>query len=96
MITHEQIVLFIIGLIGLIVHYLVKWDEAKKAKRKFKIKDKTPSVLIVVIVLALVAYLGEEIKDFFVATKISMAVLGYGGHSAILKLLDKKMPNDNI
>lgn len=95
MITHEQIVLFIIGLIGFIIHYLVKFDEAKKAKRKFKMKDKMPSILIVVIVLALVAYLGEEIKEFFVATKLSMLILGYGGHSAILKILDKKADNDN-
>lgn len=87
-----MIVLFIFGMLGLIVHYLVKWNEAKTLKRKFNLKGKLPSVLIVVVVLIALVLLGESIKDFFVPGKANMFFLGYGGHSVILRMLDKKIP----
>jgi hypothetical protein len=92
LITHEMIVLFIFGMLGLIVHYLIKWQEAKDQKRKFTLKGKLPSVLIVIVCLMVLTMLGDEIKDFFVPGKFNMFFMGYGGHSMILKMFDKKAP----
>ena len=91
MITHEMIVLVLSGLVGLLIHYLTKWNDAKETKKRFTLKGKLPSILIVVVGLCCIAFLGEEIHDFFVPTKISMMILGYAGHSAILKLFNKKV-----
>lgn len=96
MITHEMIVLFIFGIVGLFIHHLIKWNEAKQNNRKYKLNGKFPSILIVIVGMATIVFLGEEVKDFFVPTKVSMLFLGYGGHSVILRIFQNKAPNDNV
>ena len=104
--TYTELTLLAFGLIGVILHNLVKLNEKKKAdpngdvnyRKYFKLEWIT--ITISVIVVGLCVWLSQEIKELEIAGKylgLGFASIGYFSQSLLIKWIGKaeKKINEN-
>lgn len=93
MIIPVMIELQILGLIGLLIHYLKVWVNLNKDGETYNLKKAIPTAVLSGITTALLIYLKDDIEDLYPITRFSAIVLGYMGNSVFFSFIDAKKPN---
>lgn len=84
--------LFILGQVGVALHYLKEWVLANKVGKEYEFKKAFPMAALSSITTALLIYLHEDISDLYVVTKFGAVILGYIGNSIFFSFVDVKKP----
>lgn len=84
--------LYALGLVGLILHYLKSWSDAKKKEQEFSLNKVMPMAILSLFTTMLVVYLRDDLKEFYPITRVSAVVLGYFGNSVFFSFLNSKKP----
>lgn len=87
-----MIELFILGQVGVALHYLKEWVLANKVGKEYEFKKAFPMAALSSITTALLIYLHEDISDLYVVTKFGAVILGYIGNSIFFSFVDVKKP----
>ena len=86
--------LYLLGISGVILHYLKEWVLANKAGKQYEFKKALPMAALSSVTTALLVYLHEDIADLYVVTKFGAVVLGYMGNSIFFSFVDVKKPKN--
>lgn len=84
--------LYALGLVGLVLHYLKSWSDAKKKEQEFSLNKVMPMAILSLFTTMLVVYLRDDLKEFYPITRVSAVVLGYFGNSVFFSFLNSKKP----
>lgn len=90
--NYDFIHLSILGLLGIVFHYLKKAREAGLSGKKFSLRKEYLGVILSVISTITLVYLREDIKELYVVTNFGAIGLGFVGHSFFFSILDTKKP----
>lgn len=88
-----HIELYLLGALGILIHYLKDFEQAKKAGKKYSISQYVPTILLSTVTTMVLVYLREDIKDLYVITKFSALILGYFGNSVFFSFVSAKSPS---
>lgn len=92
MATNLHLELYLLGLFGLLLHYMKSWADAQKKGTEFNIVKVMPMALLSLMTTVLVVYLRDDLKEFYPITRVSAVVLGYFGNSVFFSFLNSKKP----
>lgn len=87
-----NIELQLLGLLGLMIHYLKDWEENQKQGKKYGLSKLLPTILLSAITTSVLIYLKEDIKELYVVTKFGAIILGYLGNSVFFSFVTAKKP----
>lgn len=90
--TNIHLELYILGIIGLFLHYFKTWSDAQKTGKEFSVNKVMPMALLSLMTTLLVIYLRDDLKEFYPITRVSAVVLGYAGNSVFFSFLNSKKP----
>jgi len=90
--TNLHLELYLLGLVGLFLHYMKSWADAQKNGKEFNIIKVIPMAMLSLITTCLVVYLREDLKEFYPITRVSAVILGYFGNSVFFSFLNSKKP----
>jgi hypothetical protein len=88
----NHIELYILGLLGVLVHYLKDWTIHQNKGLKYGWEKAVPTFILSVVTTAILVYLRDSIKDLYVITPFSALVIGYMGNSIFFSFVDAKKP----
>lgn len=94
--SYENISYSILGLIGVLMHYLKLWKNAKDESKKFQLKTHYPSVLLSIMTTLILIFLKDDIEDIYVVTKFGAIALGFGGNAFFFDLIDTKTQKSKV
>jgi hypothetical protein len=83
---------FVLGQIGVLLHYLKEWVIANKAGKNYELKKSLPMAALSSITTGLLVYLRTDIEAIYVVTKFGAVILGYLGNSVFFSFVDVKKP----
>lgn len=89
-----HIELFVLGQVGVMLHYLKEWVLANKDGKQYDFKKAIPMAVLSSVTTGLLVYLKEDIADLYVITKFGAVVLGYLGNSVFFSFLNVKKPKN--
>ncbi len=78
---------YILAFIGALLHFLFKWNNARKRKVNFNLSGQAITSLIGIISVFLIIYSADDFKATFELNKISAVALGYLGDSTFKNLV---------
>jgi len=87
-----HIELFLLGQVGVMLHYFKEWVVANKAGKEYEFKKAFPMAALSSITTGLLVYLKDDIADLYVVTKFGAVILGYIGNSVFFSFVDVKKP----
>lgn len=93
-----DIELLLLSYSGILVHYLLKLQEAAKKRVLTELFNKQSliyegiSTLVSVVASTIIVYVREDIANIFVVTPVGAVIAGYAGQSILNKILGAKMP----
>lgn len=93
-----DIELLLLSYAGILVHYLLKLQEAAKKRVLTELFNKQSliyegiSTLVSVVASTIIVYVREDIANIFVVTPVGAVIAGYAGQSILNKILGAKMP----
>lgn len=90
--TNLHLELYVLGVVGLFLHYMKSWTEAQKKGNDFSLIKVMPMALLSLVTTALVIYLREDLKEFYPITRVSAVIMGYFGNSVFFSFLNSKKP----
>lgn len=88
----EQSQLYLLGLVGIMIHYLKDYEECKKAGKKYSLTQLLPTIVLSVITTMVLIFLRKDIENLYVITSFSAVVLGYFGNSVFFSFVNAKKP----
>ena len=92
----DNIIYSLLGLLGVLLHYLKLWKNARAEGKRFLLKSHYPNVLLSVICTLILVFLREDIVDIYVVTKFGAIALGFGGNALFFDLIDTKTQKSRI
>ncbi len=84
--------LFVLGQIGVLLHYFKEWVLANKDGKEYNFKRSYPMAALSSLTTGLLVYLKDDISDLYVITKFGAVILGYIGNSVFFSFVDVKKP----
>ena len=87
----ETINLIVLGLAGILLHYLSRWKELADKKQNLNLSSEIPGILISIITTIVLILTRDDYKTYFQVTSIGAAVLGYCSQSVWTKLVTMKL-----
>lgn len=93
--TPVHIELYLLGGLGILIHYLKDFEQAKKQGKKYSIGQYLPTIALSIVTTMVLIYLREDIADLYVITKFSALILGYVGNSLFFSFVSAKSPKDS-
>ncbi|MBA4849030.1 hypothetical protein [Emticicia sp. BO119] len=94
--SYENISYSILGLIGVLLHYLKLWKNAKDEGKRFSLRHHYPNLLLSIICTLILVFLKEDIKDIYVVTKFGAIALGFGGNALFFDLIGTRTQKSKI
>lgn len=91
-----QLELQLLGIAGLLIHFLKDWVTQYEQEKKYKLTQSIPAVLLSIVTTSLLIYLKDSIADLYVITKFSAVVLGYFGNSVFFSFIIAKKPETSV
>jgi len=88
-----HIELYLLGALGILIHYLKDFEQAKKQGKKYSISQYLPTIMLSIVTTMVLIYLREDIADLYVITKFSALILGYVGNSLFFSFVTAKSPS---
>ena len=90
----EHYELYLLGLAGLIIHYVKDWETQQKAGLKYGVAKSLPTIILSTLTTMLLVYLRDDISSLYVITPFSAVILGYVGNSIFFSFVAAKKPVD--
>jgi hypothetical protein len=91
---NQEIYLIFLSLLGLTIHQLKSYENARKNDSTYDLKKSIPTIILSAVTSSLLVHLRNDIGDLFVITPFSAVVLGYFGNSVFFSFVDAKKPKD--
>lgn len=87
-----QLELQLLGLLGLVIHYLKNWQEYNLQGKRYEVKKSIPTIILSAVTTGVLIYLRDSIQDLYVVTPFSALVIGYFGNSLFFSFISAKAP----
>ncbi len=84
----------LLGLAGLLVHYLKQWVGFNKDGKTYNLGKAIPTAILSGMTTFLLIYLKEDISEIYPITRFSCVVLGYLGSSIFFSFVDTRKPKN--
>lgn len=91
--------LFILGIMGVLIHAILKVQQKKKEGVKVDLLEQLFNAIVSSLIVGVIVYIREDIVNFLPLTKTIIVGVGYSAQSVFLNLMNftkKKIGNDNI
>jgi len=84
--------LYLLGLLGIVIHYLKDYEIHRKEGKKYSLPSLLPTILLSIITTGTLIYLKDAIAELYVITPFAAVVLGYFGNSVFFSFINAKNP----
>lgn len=84
----------LLGLAGLLIHYLKQWVGLNKEGKTYNLGKAIPTAVLSGMTTFLLIYLKDDINDIYPITRFSCVVLGYLGSSIFFSFVDARKPKN--
>ena len=91
-----DIELHLLGLLGLLIHYLKDWEQNNREGKKYTIGKALPTFFLSLITTQVLIYLHKDIEALYVVTPFAAVVLGYLGNSVFFSFVTAKKPSSVV